>query len=261
MTVAAAILALGGAALALVAAVGVARFPDAPTRLHAATKAASAGFVLMVLAAGAALGGSAWGLAALMAVFQFMTAPVAAFAIGRTVRAVHAEPRLAPQPPASLPGWMRIGALVLVWLALWGEATVATAVTGIAAAAAVTMVVSREPGAATRLRAVPAARFAAAFAVLLVRSTIGVAVAALGPRRLVDPVVVRIPLRGGSLPALVLTADAVSLTPGTLTMGIDPGARALDVHLIRPDEGAVAAVQRLHALAAAALPSRTARAT
>ena len=50
-------------------------------------------------------------------------------------------------------------------------------------------------------------------------------------------------------------ANAVSLTPGALTLAVDPGKASLTVHLIRPNERELAAIVRLHALAAAALPA------
>lgn len=79
-----AFLLLSGVALALVAALGLLRFPDIFSRMHAATKPATLGLLLITV--GAALqvdtGGDRVKLL-LVAAFQFVTAPVAAHMIGR----------------------------------------------------------------------------------------------------------------------------------------------------------------------------------
>lgn len=79
-----AVLLLSGVALALVAALGLVRFPDVFSRMHAATKPTTLGLLLITL--GAALqvdsGGDRVKLL-LVAAFQFLTAPVAAHMIGR----------------------------------------------------------------------------------------------------------------------------------------------------------------------------------
>ncbi len=79
-----AVLLLSGVALAFVAALGLVRFPDVFSRMHAATKPTTLGLLLITL--GAALQVDAGGDRAkllLVAAFQFLTAPVAAHMIGR----------------------------------------------------------------------------------------------------------------------------------------------------------------------------------
>ena len=84
LDVVSAALLLSGVALAVVAAVGLVRFPDVLSRMHAATKPATLGIVLV--GTGAALrmddGGDAAKLLLVVA-FQFVTAPVAGHMIGR----------------------------------------------------------------------------------------------------------------------------------------------------------------------------------
>ena len=79
-----AVLLLMGVLLAVLAAVGLLRFPDVFSRMHAATKPATLGLLLITV--GAALrmeqGDDAVKLL-LVAAFQFLTAPVAAHMIGR----------------------------------------------------------------------------------------------------------------------------------------------------------------------------------
>lgn len=80
----AALLLLLGAAIVLVAAIGVARLPDAFLRMHAATKAGVVGAGLVLLGAGFAFGSAeAWMRVALILVFLLVTTPVASHALGR----------------------------------------------------------------------------------------------------------------------------------------------------------------------------------
>ena len=78
------VLLLGGAAFFLVAALGLARFPDFYTRMHAAAKGSAFGAVLMLL--GVAVHFSAvWTAMEILViiVFLFITTPVAAHMIAR----------------------------------------------------------------------------------------------------------------------------------------------------------------------------------
>lgn len=82
--VASAVLLVTGVALAVVAALGLVRFPDVFSRMHAATKPATLGLLLITV--GAALrmqDGSDAVKLLLVAAFQFLTAPVAAHMVGR----------------------------------------------------------------------------------------------------------------------------------------------------------------------------------
>ena len=75
---------LGGVALAVVAGIGLLRFPDVFSRMHAATKPATLGLLMVCLGAALVMGdGSHRSKLVLVAAFQFLTAPVAAHMIGR----------------------------------------------------------------------------------------------------------------------------------------------------------------------------------
>lgn len=79
-----AILLLSGVVLALTASLGLLRFPDVFSRMHAATKPTTLGLLLVTV--GAALQVDATGdrvKLLLVAAFQLLTAPVAAHMIGR----------------------------------------------------------------------------------------------------------------------------------------------------------------------------------
>ncbi|VTR75657.1 monovalent cation/H(+) antiporter subunit G [Cellulomonas hominis] len=82
--VAAAVCLLGGALLAFAAGVGVLRFPDLLSRMHAGTKPQVLGLVLVLIGLSLRLrsGSAVWALV-LVALFQMLTAPVAAHLVGR----------------------------------------------------------------------------------------------------------------------------------------------------------------------------------
>lgn len=78
------VLLVAGALFALVAAIGVVRFPDVLTRMHAATKPQTFGLLLILL--GLALRLDSLGdltFIVVVIVFQLLTAPVAAHMVGR----------------------------------------------------------------------------------------------------------------------------------------------------------------------------------
>lgn len=81
---AAAVFVVLGAALSLVAGVGILRFPDALSRLHAGTKPQVLGLICIVIAV--ALASRSWAAVLLLipvVLFQLLTQPVAAHMIGR----------------------------------------------------------------------------------------------------------------------------------------------------------------------------------
>jgi multicomponent Na+:H+ antiporter subunit G len=77
-------LVLAGAALSLVAAIGLIRMPDLPMRMHAATKAGTLGAGLLLGAVAVAYSDAGVTIRALATIgFLFLTAPVSAHVIGR----------------------------------------------------------------------------------------------------------------------------------------------------------------------------------
>ena len=79
-----AVLVLGGSALALTAAIGVVRFPDTLTRMHAATKPQVLGLLLVLGGAAIRLRGNVdIGMIVLTAIFTLITAPVVAHRVGQ----------------------------------------------------------------------------------------------------------------------------------------------------------------------------------
>ena len=73
-----------GSFLALVAAIGVLRFPDVLTRMHSATKPQVLGLLLVLLGIGLRLRDpAATGLLLLVALSQLVTSPIATHMVGR----------------------------------------------------------------------------------------------------------------------------------------------------------------------------------
>ncbi|AEV71856.1 monovalent cation/proton antiporter, MnhG/PhaG subunit [Mycolicibacterium rhodesiae NBB3] len=80
----AAVLVLGGSALALTAAIGIVRFPDTLTRMHAASKPQVLGLLLVLIGAAIRLRGNAdVGMIILTGLFTVITAPVVANRVGQ----------------------------------------------------------------------------------------------------------------------------------------------------------------------------------
>jgi multicomponent Na+:H+ antiporter subunit G len=90
----AAVLMIAGSALALIAAIGLFRMPDAYSRIHVATKPATLAVVFTVGAAVLRVPGTAPTTKLLLAVLlQFWTAPVASHMLGRAAHAAGLRPR------------------------------------------------------------------------------------------------------------------------------------------------------------------------
>ncbi len=80
----ASILLISGATFALIAAIGVVRFPDLLNRMHAGTKPQT--FGLLLILTGLALQLDSWRagfLILILIIFQLLTAPVSAHMVGR----------------------------------------------------------------------------------------------------------------------------------------------------------------------------------
>jgi len=94
LDVVASVLLLAGVALTLLAGIGMLRLPDVLTRMHAQTKPAVLGLLLVL--AGTALAARQPGLSGtllLVAAFQVLTAPVGAHMIGRAAHRTGAADR------------------------------------------------------------------------------------------------------------------------------------------------------------------------
>lgn len=85
-----AVLILLGALFILLAAIGLFRFKDLFSRMHATTKATSFGILLLIAGTGLFFhSGIIWLKAAIVVTFIYLTAPLAAHSIARTFTKKH----------------------------------------------------------------------------------------------------------------------------------------------------------------------------
>ena len=128
--------------------------------------------------------------------------------------------------------------LTAVWVGLWGSVTPANVLGGLAIAV---LVVAGLPLTLVPDRAVVSPpgllRFLAFFALDLVRASLQVARQVLSPRMELRSAVVAIPARSASDHLLTLLANAISLTPGTLTLEVDRARSTLYVHVLDVGRG------------------------
>lgn len=148
--------------------------------------------------------------------------------------------------------------LVAVWVALWGSPSWANLVAGSAVGVGlVTLFPAPEVARTGTVRPLAAARFAAYFAWKLVEASAVVAWEVVTPRNKINQGIVAVPIRGGSDTLVTLVANAISLTPGTLTLEVDDHPPVLYVHVLhlRGVEAVRREVQHLERLAILAFGS------
>ena len=132
--------------------------------------------------------------------------------------------------------------LAAVWVALWGSVTPANVLGGLAVALVLLAVPTRaaapQPaGTRGRVRPLGLLRVAVVVAGELVRASLQVVVLVLRPRSQLRQAVVAVPVTGASDALLTLVANAISLTPGTLTLEVDRERRVLYVHVLQVGDG------------------------
>lgn len=176
------------------------------------------------------------------------------------------RPRLARAPrPARTPGRALTDAawqlplllwLVAVWMLLWGTFSLANAVNGLLLAILVTRLfpLPRVPHVG-RLHPWGAVVLLARFVWDLIPATLQVAVYALRPGPPVRSAVLAVQMRSPDDLPLTLTAEMVSLTPGSSIIELDRDARVLYVHVLGLEDpaGAEAVRAEIRALEARVL--------
>jgi multicomponent Na+:H+ antiporter subunit E len=122
--------------------------------------------------------------------------------------------------------------LTLVWLALTAELSVGNAAFGVVLAVGVLRLSRGLHAGSAPFRVRPLKLVALVVFLLweIVLANLRVAMAVLGPRRWLRPAVVAIPLDIERDEAIVLLANMISLTPGTLSIDVSPDRRTLYVH-------------------------------
>ncbi|BBH67169.1 Na+/H+ antiporter subunit E [Actinoplanes sp. OR16] len=124
-------------------------------------------------------------------------------------------------------------ALTVIWTLLWGGVTPITVVGGLLIAVVVLTVFPLPPVTyAGRVHPLGVLRFAARFAVDMVVASVQVALLAFRFGATVRSAVIAVRLRVPSDLGLTLTAEALSLVPGSLIVEVDRSQGILYVHVL-----------------------------
>jgi multicomponent Na+:H+ antiporter subunit E len=122
--------------------------------------------------------------------------------------------------------------LTVVWIALWGDVSIANAVGGLATAVVLVTIFPPERPMRFVARPVAVVRFFVVFTWRLVEASAVVAWEVVTPRNRINEGIVEVPARGTSDLVLTVLANVISLTPGTLTIELDRNRRVLFVHVL-----------------------------
>ena len=124
-------------------------------------------------------------------------------------------------------------ALLVLWVALWGEVSAANVASGAVAVALVTWLFAERSQVTHTVRPMNALRLVLFVGRSLVVSSARVARAVVfpAPGRTVTSVQ-RVTLERGSVFVGAIVANAITLTPGTMTLEFDPDAMELQVHVL-----------------------------
>lgn len=147
--------------------------------------------------------------------------------------------------------------LTALWMVLWRSTTPGTIVTGIALAVALTWAVRRSDDHRQRHRVRPLAllRYLAHMVLALVQSNVQLAWEVLTPTDYTKPGLLEVQLPPSSELVLTVIANSITLTPGTMTLGLRPETSTLVIHVLhlRDIDEARAEIEELHRLVSAAL--------
>lgn len=128
--------------------------------------------------------------------------------------------------------WSVLAATV-VWVLLWGSASVANVLSGLAIGVLLVIVLPRPPRQpATPIRPVAVARLAAHVAWSAVRSNVMITRAILSRRSELHTTVVDVPLPVSSDELLTAVANLLAITPGTMPLDVHEDPRGLYVHIL-----------------------------
>ena len=128
---------------------------------------------------------------------------------------------------------VRSAALLLIWLALWGEVSIANLASGVVVVALLNWLFVEDLASTYRVRILPAVRLLGFVGWSLVASSARVVVAVLlpTPQRTVTSVQ-QVQLESGSTFIGSIVANAITLTPGTMSLELDPDSLTLSVHVL-----------------------------
>lgn len=266
---------VAGATFALLASWGLTDFESSLSRMHASTKTGTLGLALIGIGAGVA--SHSWdlvGIGVLVTIFLFVTAPVSGHMMGRAVylagnsgaELVHDDLKGARPWPLEV-GFpvsrrfspIRWAGLVLVWMLLWRDVSIGTLIGGSLVATSIELVRRSFP-ADTRVSPVGMALFLVSYVGMVVRSNLKVAWEVITPsNERIKEAIVAVPLSTPSITAALLVANAVTYTPGTMSIELTDDPLTLYVHVLHFEsvEAVRSDIAALEKLALRALPPRS----
>lgn len=122
-----------------------------------------------------------------------------------------------------------------VWVALWRDLSVANVLGGLAVATAVQWISHRgvrQLKGHVVVRPLALVAFGAYFMVKLVEAALGLAWEIVTPRNTDEPAIMRIPLHSTSAIVVTTVANAVTLTPGTVTVEAFTNPPEILIHVL-----------------------------
>ena len=134
---------------------------------------------------------------------------------------------------------VRVVGLTAAWLALWSDLTVANLLSGLFVAALIVGAFDTWRPGHVIVRPVAVLKLAGYFVYQLAVASLVVARTVLAPRDRIRSGIVAVPLRGCSDAVVTLIADAITLTPGTLTLEVRRTPLTLYVHALDVRDPAV----------------------
>jgi multicomponent Na+:H+ antiporter subunit E len=128
---------------------------------------------------------------------------------------------------------MKAIALLVIWMALWGEVSVANLVSGVVLIGLLAVLFPGTQGYGHRLRPLGALRLVIGVLWSLMVSTWRVVLAVLRPTPdRVFAEVISVPLITRSPLVAAVVANSITLTPGTMTVDVDPIDLTIQVHVL-----------------------------
>jgi len=128
--------------------------------------------------------------------------------------------------------------LALIWIAVSGDFSGSGLLTGFVLGYIILAITLREvPAFAAYVQRVPKIiLFAGYFLRELIRSNLRVAWDVVTPTHYMKPAVIAVPLDARTEGEIVLVANLISLTPGTLTLDVSSDRRVLYIHVMYLDD-------------------------
>ncbi len=265
---------VAGALLSVLSAWGIVNFPTILSRMHASTKSATLGLALLSLGAGVAA--TSWalvGIAALVGVFLFVTSPISGHLLGRAaylagqlgdlihddLAGADTRPLQTDEPSRAVFSPTRWALLLVVWMLLWRDVSVGTIIGG-AVIATVVEAISPNVKRDTRIDVRGLVAFLFRYIAMVGWANLRVAREVISlSNESIQEAIVAVPLRTTSIPVALLVANAVTFTPGNLTIEITGYPFTLYVHVLhfKTVDDVRAEILELERLVSRALRDRT----